>query len=251
MKLLEGKTALITGGGSGIGRETARLFAEEGANVIITGRKEENLIEAAGTGNGAISYLVSDVSNEEDCKAAVEFTLDKFGRLDILFNNAGIIYKVETHDTTTEQWETTFDINVRGMFLMSKYAIPHMLERKYGCIVNNSSILGLKASRGFAAYNSSKGAVGQLTKSMALEYAALGIRVNAICPGTIFTPMVDYIFGEWGDWEMAKQRYLSVHPIKRFGETSEAARAVLFLCDDRVGFINGVLLPVDGGLSAK
>ena len=127
MKLLEGKTALITGGGSGIGRETARLFAEEGANVVITGRKEENLIEAAGTGNGAISYLVSDVSNEEDCKAAVEFTLDKFGKLDILFNNAGVIYKVETHDTTTEQWETTFDINVRGMFLMSKYAIPHML----------------------------------------------------------------------------------------------------------------------------
>ncbi len=251
MKLLEGKTALITGGGSGIGRETARLFAEEGANVVITGRKEENLIEAAGTDNGAISYLVNDVSKEEDCKAAVEFTLDKFGKLDILFNNAGIIYKVETHDTTTEQWETTFDINVRGMFLMSKYAIPHMLEQKYGCIVNNSSILGLKASRGFAAYNASKGAVGQLTKSMALEYAALGIRVNAICPGTIFTPMVDYIFDEWGDREMARQRYLSVHPIKRFGDTSEAARAVLFLCDDRVGFITGVLLPVDGGLSAK
>ena len=251
MKLLEGKTALVTGGGSGIGRETARLFAEEGANVVITGRKEENLIEAAGTDNGAISYLVSDVSKEEDCKAAVEFTLDNFGKLDILFNNAGIIYKVETHDTTTEQWETTFDINVRGMFLMSKHAIPHMLKRKYGCIVNNSSILGLKASRGFAAYNASKGAVGQLTKSMALEYAALGIRVNAICPGTIFTPMVDYVFNEWVDREMARQRYLSVHPIKRFGETSEAARAVLFLCDDRVGFITGVLLPVDGGLSAK
>lgn len=251
MKLLEGKTALITGGGSGIGRETARLFAEEGANVVITGRKEGSLIEAAAADSGAIGYLVNDVSKEEDCKAAVEFTLDKFGRLDILFNNAGVIYKVETHDTTTEQWETTFDTNVRGMFLMSKYAIPHMLERKYGCIVNNSSILGLKASRGFAAYNSSKGAVSQLTKSMALEYAALGIRVNAICPGTIYTPMVEYVFEAWGDREMARQRYLSVHPIKRFGDTSEAARAVLFLCDDRVGFVTGVLLPVDGGLSAK
>ena len=251
MKLLEGKTALITGGGSGIGRATARLFAEEGANVIITGRTEENLIETAASDSGAISHLVSDVSKEADCRAAVEYTVDKFGRLDILFNNAGIIYKVDTQNTTTEQWEKTFGINVRGMYLMSKYAIPHMLERKYGCIVNNSSILGLKASPGFAAYNSSKGAVSQLTKSMALEYAELGIRVNAICPGTIYTPMVEYIFGEWGDREMARQRYQSLHPVKRFGDTTEAARAVLFLCDDRVGFITGVLLPVDGGLSAK
>ena len=251
MKLLEGKTALITGGGSGIGRATAQLFAEEGANVVITGRTEENLAEAAAAYNGSISYLVNDVSKEEDCRAAVEYTIDKFGRLDILFNNAGTIYKVDTHNTTTEQWEKTFGINVRGMYLMSKYTIPHMLEQKYGCIVNNSSILGLKASPGFAAYNSSKGAVSQLTKSMALEYAERGIRVNAICPGTIYTPMVEYIFGEWGDREMARQRYLAVHPVKRFGDTTEAARAVLFLCDDRVGFITGVLLPVDGGLSAK
>lgn len=251
--MLEGKTALITGGGTGIGRATARLFAKEGANVVITGRTEETLIEAAqtdGKGN-TISYLVNDVSREEDCRAAVEYTVGKHGRIDILFNNAGIIYKADTHSTTTEQWEKTFDINVKGMYLMSKYTLPYMLSQGYGCIVNNSSILGLKASRGFAAYNASKGAVTQLTRSMALEYADKGIRVNAICPGTIYTPMVEYIFGEWGDREAARQRYIDVHPVKRFADPDEAAHAVLFLCNDKVSFMTGTMLSIDGGLSAK
>jgi len=251
---LKSKTALITGGGTGVGKATALLFAKEGANVIITGRRENILKEAvaeAQTKSLEINYLVCDITNEDECKSAVAFTVSKFGQVDILFNNAGILYKEITHETSTEQWVNTFNINVRGMYLMSKYAIPHMLEKNYGVIVNNSSILGLKASPGFAAYNSSKGAVNQLTRSMALEYADKGIRVNALCLGTVYTPLVDDMFEQWGDKEEAEERYISVHPIGRLAQPEEAAHAVLFLCDDNVGFMTGSMLSVDGGLSAK
>ncbi len=251
---LQDKVALITGGGTGVGKATALLFAKEGAKVVITGRRENVLEEAckeAADQNLDIEILVSDISKEEDCKTAVDYTVSKFGRIDILFNNAGVLYKEITHETTTEQWINTFDVNVRGMYLMSRYAIPYMLEQGYGIIVNNSSILGLKASPGFAAYNSSKGAVNQLTRSMALEYADKGIRVNAICLGTVYTPLVDEMFEQWGDKEAARERYISVHPIGRLAEPEEIAPAVLFLCDDNISFMTGSMLSVDGGLSAK
>ncbi|GJM15422.1 MAG: short-chain dehydrogenase [Thermodesulfobacteriota bacterium] len=251
---LENKVALITGGGTGVGKSTAFLFAQEGAKVVITGRREEILQEAsdeAKTKNLYIDYLVNDVAKEEDCKAAIDFTINKYGRIDILFNNAGVLYKEITHETTTEQWLNTFNVNVRGMFLMSKFIIPYMLQQSYGVIVNNSSILGLKASPGFAAYNSSKGAVNQLTRSMALEYADKGIRVNALCLGTVYTPLVDDMFEQWGDKKEAEDRYISVHPIGRLAQPEEAAHAVLFLCDDNVSFMTGTMLSVDGGLSAK
>jgi len=252
---LKNKIALITGGGTGIGKATAFLFANQGAKVVITGRRKQSLQEAvdeAKTENLEIEYLVSDVSKEEDCKAAVDYTVSKFGRIDILFNNAGVSYMGITHETATELWDETFDINVKGIYLMSKYAIPYMLKEKSGCIVNNSSILGLKASpAGFAAYSSSKGAVNQLTRSMALEYADKGIRVNGICPGTIYTPMMDDLFDQWGDREVGERRYISVHPIGRLAQPEEIAHAVLFLCDDNIKFMTGAMLSVDGGLSAK
>ena len=252
---LKDKTAIITGGGTGIGKATALLFAREGANVVITGRTEKNLAEAAGEAYREklkIDYLVSDVSKEKDCKEAIDYTVRSLGRVDILFNNAGVSYKGNTHETETRMWEETFDINVRGTFLMSKYAIPRMLEKNYGCIVNNSSILGLKATpAGFAAYAASKGAVNQLTRSMALEYADKGIRVNGICPGTTYTPMMDDLFEEWGDREIGIKRYISVHPIGRLAEPEEIAHAVLLLCDDNVRFMTGAMLSVDGGMSAK
>jgi len=252
---LKGKTALITGGGTGIGKATARLFAEEGAKVVITGRTEETLDETAReireSGNEA-SYEVCDVSVEQDCIKAVEITARRYGRIDILFNNAGVCYMANTHETSTEQWDETFDINVKGVYLMSKHTLPHMIRQGDGSIVNNSSILGLKASpAGFASYSASKGAVNQLTKSMALEYADKGIRINAICPGTIYTPMMDKLFEEWGDWDLGVKRYVSVHPIGRLAEPEEIAHAVLYLCDDRVRFITGTMLSVDGGMSAK
>jgi len=223
---LKNKIALITGGGTGIGKATAFLFAKEGARVVITGRREQILLETAAeakTENLEIEYLVSDVSKEEDCKAAVDYTVSKFGRIDILFNNAGVSYMGVTHETSTELWDKTFDINVKGIYLMSKYAIPYMTEEKSGCIVNNSSILGLKASRaGFAAYSSSK-----------------------------YTPMMDDLFDEWDDREAGEKRYISVHPIGRLAQPEEIAHAVLFLCDDNIKFMTGTMLSVDGGMSAK
>lgn len=255
MNKLKNKTAIITGGGTGIGKATARLFAAEGANVVITGRTEKTLKEAADEMEEdgiEISYIPSDVSKESDCVKTIESTMSSYGRIDILFNNAGVCYKSNTHETDTGMWDETFDINVKGVYLMSKHVLPHMIRQGEGAIVNNSSILGLKASpAGFAAYSASKGAVNQLTRSMALEYADNGIRVNAVCPGTIYTPMMDVLFEEWGDRELGEKRYISVHPIGRLAQPEEIARAVLYLCDDKIKFITGAMLSVDGGMSAK
>ncbi len=248
---LKDKVALITGGSMGLGKATAALFVEEGASVVITGRNEERLKQAATEIGQGCDYLVSDVSKEEDCKAAVDYVIDKYGRIDILFNNAGVLEVANTHETSTETWDYIFDINVKGTFWMSKYTIPHMLERGKGCIVNNSSVLGLKAVPGLAAYNASKGAVTQLTRSMALEYADKGIRVNAICPGTIVTPMVEGLLDTFEDRKAGEELFKSFHPIGRLGRPEEIAHAVLFLCDDNVGFMTGTMLSVDGGWIAR
>jgi NAD(P)-dependent dehydrogenase (short-subunit alcohol dehydrogenase family) len=254
---LEGKSAIITGGSLGIGKATAHLFAHEGANVIITGRNEDTLKQAVDQCNnvsGSLQYLVSDVSVEQDCKQAVEHTKNEFGKVDILFNNAGVLTLAVTHETTTEDWDYIFNINVKGTYLMSKYAIPSMIEQGGGCIVNNSSILGLKAIPGTAAYNATKGAVTQLTRSMALEYADKGIRVNAICPGTIVTPMVEEFLSnspkEVEDFLKSQQPI--TQSLERFGKPEEIAHAVKFLCDsENVGFMTGSALSVDGGWNAN
>jgi len=247
---LENKVALITGGSLGLGLSTAELFAQEGAKVVITGRTEKTLnqaVENAKAKGIELDSLVSDVSIEENCKEAVEYTVNKYGKIDILFNNAGVLELGKTHETSTEAWDKTFNINVKGTYLMSKYTIPQMLEKGKGCIVNNSSILGLKAVAGVAAYNASKGAITQLTKSMALDYATDGIRVNGICPGTIVTPMVTNMFDAMPDPKAGEAFFTSFHPMGRLGRPEEIAHAVLFLCDDNVEFMTGNMLSVDGG----
>ncbi len=254
---LNGKVAIITGGSLGIGQVTAHLFANEGAQVLITGRTESTLVEAAEAGKdapGTIEYLVSDVSKEEDCKAAVDHAKERFGRIDILFNNAGVLPLAVTHETSVEDWDRVFDINVKGTFLMSKFTIPHMIEQGGGTIINNSSILGLKAIPGTSAYNSTKGAVSQLTRSMALEYGAHGIRVNAICPGTTVTPMVESFLSS--SPAEVEEFLKGLQPITghlgRFATPEEIAHAVLFLCDsENVAYMTGAMLSVDGGWVAN
>jgi NAD(P)-dependent dehydrogenase (short-subunit alcohol dehydrogenase family) len=251
---LKDKVALITGGSLGLGKATAILFAKEGAKVLITGRTEKTLKEAVEEARKEglnIDYLKSDVAKEEDCIKAVDYAINKYGRIDILFNNAGVLPVGTTHETSTEEWDKVFNINVKGTWLMSKYTIPHMLKQEKGCIVNNSSILGLKAVPGLAAYIATKGAVTQLTRSMALEYADKGIRVNAICPGAIETPMVDGLFNTMPDRVAGEELFKSFHPMGRLGRPEEIAHAVLFLCDDNVGFMTGSMLSVDGGWIAK
>jgi NAD(P)-dependent dehydrogenase (short-subunit alcohol dehydrogenase family) len=248
------KVALITGGGSGIGKATAILFAKEGAKVVITGRTEKTLketMEGAKKERLEIDYIVSDVAREGDCIKAVGYTINKYGRIDILFNNASVTTLGATHETIKEDWDEVFGINVRGTYLMSKYAIPHMLEQGKGYIVNNSSVVGLKAVPGAAAYNASKGAVTQLTRTMALEYADKGIRVSGICPGAILTPMAERMLNDPGTRDLLDSMQPIVRCLGRFGKPEEIAQAVVFLCDDDVAYMTGTMLSVDGGWITK
>lgn len=254
-KNFEGKSVLITGGGTGIGKAAALEFAREGASVLITGRREDKLAEAvreAALEGLRIRLAVSDVSREEDCRGAVELAVREMRGLDILFNNAGVLMPGPMHETTAAAWEATFGVNVRGAWLMSKFAIPHMLERGRGWIVNNASIVGLKGFAGLSAYTASKGAVIQLTRSMALEYSAQGINVNAVCPGTTVTPLLTEGFMKRVPDPDEGLRFMeSLHPMGRLALPEEVARAVLFLCDERAGFVTGAALPVDGGWCAR
>lgn len=252
---LKDKTAIITGGGTGIGEATALLFAREGARVLITGRREEKLKEVREiiqNDGYEIWYSQADISKENECKSLVDLAIKLFGRVDILFNNAGVIFPGVTHETSTEMWDKTFDVNVKGAYMMSKYVIPVMIDQGEGVIVNNASTVGLKGFPGISAYVASKGAVVQLTRSMALEYAKSGIRVNCICPGAVVTPMITEGFLERQEnRKEAEELMISFHPIGRMGKPEEIAHAVKFLCDDNIGFMTGNMLSVDGGWIAK
>ena len=196
---LEGKVALITGGASGIGEATARLFAKEGAKVVITdvqtekGQAVADEIKAAG---GEAAFVKANVVREAQAKRMVEFTVRKYGRLDILFNNAGVENPKPEVETSVAEWDLVMDVNVKGVFLGTKYAVPEMKKNGGGSIINTSSIFGLIGSPGFAAYHASKGAVRLLTKSTALAHAGDNIRANAICPGVIETPMFAQVLRE-------------------------------------------------------
>jgi NAD(P)-dependent dehydrogenase (short-subunit alcohol dehydrogenase family) len=248
---LQGKVALITGGTSGIGRDTAILFAEEGAKVVITGRREAEgnetiaLVKAAG-GEGL--FVKSDASKAADVQSAVQKTVEKFGRLDLAFNNAGVEGNWKPIiEQTEEDWDTVININLKGTWLCLKFEIQQMLKQGGGgAIVNMSSVAGLMGAGGAGIYVASKHGVIGLTRTAALEYAAKGIRVNAVCPAVIETPMADRAFA---DPEISK-RILAQHPIGRFGKPMEIAEAVLWLCSNKSSFMTGHYIVLDGGMRA-
>lgn len=251
---LDDKVIVITGGSKGLGREAALLFASEGARVVVTGRGRPALdaVVADAAAQGLeLTPMQADVSREEDCRRTVADVIAAHGHLDVLFNNAGVLFAGTTWETSPEVWDTTMAINVRGTWLMSREAIPHMLERGRGAIINNCSVLGLKACPGAAAYNTSKGAIAQMTRSMALELAGTGVRVNAICPGTIVTPMVGEVFAGAPDPAAAEAFFLSQHPIGRFGTEQEIAKACVLLAEDGLDFMTGSMLSIDGGWVAR
>lgn len=250
---LAGRTAIITGGNSGIGRATALLFAQEGAAVAITARDRtrgetvRGEIERAG---GKALFIPCDVSSADQCRQSVEATVGAFGRLDILFNNAGVFYPHTALDCTEEEWDQQIDINLKGTFLMSKYALPHMIARGGGVIVNNSSGWGLVGGDAAVAYCASKGGVVLLTKAMAIDHGRRGIRVNCICPGDVETPMLPDDARQRG---MKWEEYLAGaanRPMGRVGTAEEIARSVLFLACDDSSFMTGAALVVDGGGTA-
>jgi NAD(P)-dependent dehydrogenase (short-subunit alcohol dehydrogenase family) len=250
---LQDKVALITGGTSGIGEATAILFAKEGAKIAITGRNETrgNAVTEQITRNGGHAvFISSDVRKSSDCQLAVDEILRAFGHIDILFNNAGVFYPHTTLDCSEEEWDEQIDINLKGTFLMSKAVLPHMIQRRSGVIINNSSGWGIVGGDAAVAYCASKGGVVLLTKAMAIDHGRQGIRVNCICPGDVDTPMLPEDARMRG---MKWEDYLAGcanRPLGRIGTADEIAKAALFLASDDSSFMTGAALVVDGGGSA-
>ncbi len=248
MNGINGKTVLVTGGGSGIGRAAAVLFAEHKAKVVIAGRSPEkgretvDIIRKAG---GEAVFIQTDVSEQRMVKELVEQTVDRYGALDCAFNNAGIDgKKAPLVDLEEEEWDEIVDINLKGTFLLLKYEIRQMLIQGKGAIVNMASVCSFMARPSRCAYNSSRHGVVGLTRSAALEYAAKGIKINAVAPGSIRTDI--FYRSTKGDPALEKA-YAAAHPIKRIGEPEEVAKAVLWLCSDDCSFVIGHTLLLDGG----
>jgi NAD(P)-dependent dehydrogenase (short-subunit alcohol dehydrogenase family) len=246
-----GKVALITGGTSGIGRDTAVLFGKARAKVVVTGRREQEGNETAGlvrAAGGDALFVKGDVAKAADVEAMVAKTVAAFGRLDVAFNNAGIEgVWVPIVEQKEEDWDQTMDVNLKGVWLCLKYEIRQMLKQGTGgAIVNMSSIAGLMGGAGAAAYCATKHGVIGLTKAAALENARSGIRVNAVCPAVVETAMGNRLFGA----PAAKRYSLSFHPIGRFGKPMEIAEAVLWMCSDKASFMTGQPLVLDGGFLA-
>lgn len=251
---LQNKVALITGGTSGIGEATARLFAEEGAHVVITGRRREKgqaIIQAIGPN---AHYLYADHTQLADCERVVADTVARYGRLDILFNNAGIVTQGTAETTSLETWQLTLDLNVTAVWQMSRLVLPYFRTQGGGVIINNASDWGLVGGTDALAYCVSKGAVVQMTRAMALDHAHENIRINAVCPGDTFVERwVENGYFAGSDYRTISQGLAEAGaalPMGRVGQAEEIARAVLFLASDDSSFVTGIVLPVDGGNTA-
>ena len=246
----EHKVALVTGGSFGIGKATALAFAKNGAKVVIADWIEnpETLDSIKKSGGDAI-FVKCDVSNEKNVKALLKKTISTYGRLDYAFNNAGIEGKsASIHECSEDNWDKTLNINLKGIWLCMKNEIPEMIKQGKGVIINCSSVAGLVGYQGLPAYVASKHGVIGLTKTAALEYAKIGIRVNAVCPGVIQTPMIDRLTGK--KKELIEQ-FTALEPMKRFGRAEEIANTVIWLCSDEASFVTGIAMPVDGGFVAQ
>jgi NAD(P)-dependent dehydrogenase (short-subunit alcohol dehydrogenase family) len=248
-----GKVALVTGGASGIGRASAVAFAREGASVVVSdvavegGEETVRLIEEAG---GEATFVRADVSDAEEVETLIRRTVEAYGRLDCAFNNAGIEGPMATNtaDYFEEDWDRVIGINLKGVWLCMKHETHRMLEQESGSIVNNSSVAGLVGFAGISAYVASKHGVVGLTKTAALEYAGSGIRVNAVCPGVIRTPMIDR--ATTGSAE-AEAGFAALEPVGRMGSPEEVAEAVVWLASEASSFVTGHAMAVDGGLVAR
>ena len=251
--LLKGKVALITGGTEGMGYATAELFLKEGAKVVISGRSEVKGRKAlkALRKLGKVAFVSGDVSKDADAKRMVDSTVKTFGRIDILFNNAGVYIEKVAEDTSEQEWDKVIDTNLKGTFLVSKHAINYMKKQKSGTIINNSSDAGIIGNRTCPAYCASKGGITVMTKAMALDYAKMGIRVNSVNPGIIDTPMLAREVDAASDRKAYLAKCDEDAPVGRIGKPIEVARAVLFLASDQSSFVTGAALSVDGGITAQ
>lgn len=233
---------LITGASSGIGKATAELFLERGWRVIMVDRNEDNELNSRlkEKYKENVYFYLGDVSQNDTVMLLFDFVLEKFGGIDSIINNAGIIQHGYLHQVSAEQWDDIFNTDVKSVYLMTKFFVPDMIKQGGGTIVNTASISGLRGDYQMPVYNAAKGAVVNLTRSMALDYGEFGIRTNSICPSAIRTPLI----------KDSLEPHIAVNPMKRIGEPIEAAKAIYFLASDESGFINGVNLAVTGGLEA-
>jgi NAD(P)-dependent dehydrogenase (short-subunit alcohol dehydrogenase family) len=251
---LTDRVAIITGAGSGMGRATALLFAEEGARLVVAdcggdaGEETVGLIEKRG---GEAIFVPVDVSEAADAERMVKITLERYGNLDILVNNAGIYAQGDVVNTTEEEWHRILGVNLTGVFLCSKYAVAAMVERGGGAIVNVASEAGLVGIHNQVSYNVSKSGVIALTKSMALDFAPHNIRVNCLCPGRTLTPLVEKVIAEAADPESTRRALEEDRPMKRMGRPEEIAAGILFLVSDECTYATGSTLVVDGGYTAQ
>ncbi|AVK84756.1 short-chain dehydrogenase [Lysinibacillus sp. B2A1] len=245
MGKLQDKVAIITGGVSGIGAATAKLFVAEGAKVVLVDLNEEKgnefVAQLQSTGADAI-FVKANVTNEEEVAKIYQTTIDTFGQVNVLFNNAGIGRVTPTEELAYSEWRNTVNVDLDGVFLMAQAAIKEMLKGHGGTIVNTASMYGWVGSPGSAAYNAAKGGVINLTRSLALEFATRGIRINALCPGFIDTPIIP---------EESKEPLRQITPMQRLGQPEEMAKAVLFMACDDSTFMTGNTLTVDGGYTAQ
>ena len=247
---LDGKVILLTGAGTGIGRACALAFAQEGASLTLVGRRKEKLEAVAKECVGSPLIVPADLAKKTEVDRAITETITRFGRLDVLVNNAGILFPGTVEEITEAQWDQTFQLNVKSVWQLSRAALPHFRKTGGGVIINVASVLDINGARKRASYAPSKGAVVLLTKCMAIDHGHENIRVNAICPSFVETDLTAAVIAGAPDPEAVRRERIGVHPIGRLGRPEDIAGLAIFLASDAASWVTGAIYPVDGGYLA-